>query len=162
MVANIDWSSVKVIVELGGGTGPITKLLAERAPASCTVVVIERDHDFAALLRHRYEHYPNFHIFQDDVRHLDRILAELNITQVDHILSGLPSPSLPIEVRNAVFRVARQVLTPTGTFNNITEVPWYYKRWYHRHFHHVHFRFIPRNIPPGGVYYCRGVKGNPT
>ncbi len=49
-VRNVDWAHAKTLVELGAGTGPITRVIAERAPAGCRVVVIERDPDFARLL----------------------------------------------------------------------------------------------------------------
>ena len=53
-VRNIDWERAGVIVELGAGTGPITRVLAERARPGCRVVVLERDPDFSRLLRERF------------------------------------------------------------------------------------------------------------
>jgi phospholipid N-methyltransferase len=37
-------------------------------------------------------------------------------------------------------------------------MPWVYKRFYRRRFESVRFKLVARNIPPGGVYLCRGVK----
>src|SRR6516162_9616137 len=50
-VRNIDWAHAAVLVELGAGTGPITRVIAAKARPDCRVVVLERDPDFARLLR---------------------------------------------------------------------------------------------------------------
>jgi hypothetical protein len=37
-------------------------------------------------------------------------------------------------------------------------MPWVYWRLYRRFFDDVRFVFEPRNFPPAGAYFCRGVK----
>jgi phosphatidylethanolamine/phosphatidyl-N-methylethanolamine N-methyltransferase len=157
-VRNVDWSNAKVVVELGAGTGPITKVLAEQAPAGCTVIVLERDPDFARLLKERFQHLSHFEIIEGDVRDLARMLDERGIRQVDYVISGLPVPSFPKDLQRDLFRVVRQILAPGGTYNQITEMPWVYWRFYRKFFDDVKFAFEPRNFPPAGAYFCRGVK----
>jgi phospholipid N-methyltransferase len=157
-VANIDWDRAGVIVELGAGTGPITRVLAEKARPGCRVVVLERDPDFSRLLRERFAGRPDFDLIEGDVCDLAAILAERGIGQADHIVSGLPVPSFPRDLQQSLFRVVGQVLKPEGTFNQITELPWVYLGFYRKHFDDVRFVFEPRNLPPAGAYFCRGVK----
>lgn len=157
-VRPIDWSRAKVIVELGAGTGPITRVIAANATPECRVLVIERDADFSRILRSRYGHLPNFEVIEGDVRHLLTVLRNQGIQHVDHVVSGLPTPSLPDEVRQELFDALRIVLGSDGGFHQITEIPWLYLPFYRRHFEEVRFVFEPRNIPPAGVYHCRGVK----
>lgn len=157
-VRNVDWSKAKVVVELGAGTGPITKVLAEKAPAECRVIALERDPDFARLLKERFQHLPNFEIIEGDVRDLARMLEERGIRQVDYVISGLPVPSFPRDLQRDLFRVVRQILSPAGTYNQITEMPLVYWRFYGKFFDDVKFAFEPRNFPPAGAYFCRGVK----
>lgn len=157
-VRNIAWDRVSALLELGAGTGPITRVIAERARPDCRVIVLERDHDFARLLRQRFSHLPSFEIVEGDVRDLETILASLGIGRVDHIVSGLPIPSMPDDARKPLFRLVRSILAPEGTFNQITEIPWVYWPFYRRFFDHVEFAFEPRNIPPSGAYFCRGPK----
>ncbi len=157
-VRNIDWSSAKFVLELGAGTGPITKVLAELAPADCRVIVLERDPDFAKILRERYAGLQNFDVVEGDACNLKAILAERGIHQVDAIVSGLPVPSFPKELQRELFRSIREVLTPLGTYSQITELPLVYWRFYRRFFEDVQFIFEPRNFPPAGAYYCRGLK----
>ncbi len=154
-VRNIDWSQATALVELGGGTGPITRVIAQNARPGCRVVVVERDPDFARLLRERFAQLPNFDIVQGDVGDLGSILAQRGMSSVDYVVSGLPVPSLGSALQAELFRAVAAVLKPEGSFNQITEIPWIYWGFYRRFFEDVQFVFEPLNIPPGGVYFCR-------
>jgi ornithine lipid N-methyltransferase len=157
-VGNVAWDRARVLVELGAGTGPITRVIAERAHPDCKVVVLERDPDFARILQDRFLGLANFEIIEGDVRDLAGMLADRGIGQVDHLISGLPVPSFPRGLQDDLFRVVRTILPPGGTYNQITELPWVYWRFYRKFFEDVRFVFEPRNLPPAGAYYCRNVK----
>jgi phosphatidylethanolamine/phosphatidyl-N-methylethanolamine N-methyltransferase len=157
-VRNVDWSRARVVVELGAGTGPITKVLAEQAPPECRVLVIERDPDFARLLRERFGSKPNLEVIEGDCRDLAAMLADRGIERADYVISGLPVPSFPGDLQLELFRVVKRVLAPEGSYNQITEMPLVYKGLYKRFFDDVRFAFEPRNFPPAGAYFCRGVK----
>ena len=157
-VRNVDWERARVLVELGAGTGPITRVLAERKHPDCRLVVLERDPDFSRVLRERFRDRPNLDIVEGDCRDLATILAQRGIAHADTIISGLPVPSFPKDLQRDLFRVVRQVLAPSGWFNQITEMPLVYWRFYRRFFDEVHFAFEPRNLPPAGAYFCRGPK----
>jgi phosphatidylethanolamine/phosphatidyl-N-methylethanolamine N-methyltransferase len=86
------------------------------------------------------------------------MLAERGIGQVDYVISGLPVPSFPKDLQRDLFKVVRAVMAPDGTYNQITEMPWVYRRFYRRFFRDVRFSFQPLNFPPAGAYFCRGVK----
>jgi phosphatidylethanolamine/phosphatidyl-N-methylethanolamine N-methyltransferase len=157
-VRNVDWQRAGVLVELGAGTGPITRVIAEKARPDCKVIVLERDADFARILRERFQRFPNFDVIEGDVRDLAAILADRGIGQVDTVISGLPVPSFPKDLQRELFRAVKAILAPGGTYNQITELPWVYWRFYRRFFDDVRFCFEPRNFPPAGAYFCRGVK----
>jgi phosphatidylethanolamine/phosphatidyl-N-methylethanolamine N-methyltransferase len=157
-VRNVAWDRAKVLLELGAGTGPITRVLAERARPDCRIVVVERDPDFIRLLQERFGDRPNVEVVEGDARDLRSILNDRGIDQVDHVISGLPVPSFPKDLQHALFRQVRSILHPEGTFNQITELAWVYWGLYRRFFEHVDFAFEPRNLPPSGAYFCRGPK----
>jgi ornithine lipid N-methyltransferase len=157
-VRNIDWVQTQAVVELGAGTGPVTRVIAERARPDCRVVVIERDADFACLLRDRFQDHPNFDIVHGDVCDLRLILGDRGIVSVDHVISGLPVPSFTTSQQQALFQAVEAVLSRDGSYNQITEIPWVYWRLYRRFFEEVRFVFEPRNLPPAGAYFCRGAR----
>jgi phospholipid N-methyltransferase len=157
-VGNVDWANAEVIVELGAGTGPITRAIADRVRPETRVIVLERDADFAAILRERFGPLANFEVIEGDARDLAAMLAERGIGRVDHVISGLPVPSFPKDLQRDLFRVVREVLTPEGTYNQITELAWVYQGLYRKFFHNVRFVFEPRNFPPAGAYYCHGIR----
>ena len=155
---DVDWERARVVVELGAGTGPITRVIAAKARPETRVIVLERDADFARLLRERFGHLANFDVVEGDVRDLATLLRDRGIGQVDAVISGLPVPSFPRDLQLDLFRVVRSVLAPGGQYCQITEIPWVYQGLYRRFFDEVRFVFEPRNFPPAGAYHCRGVK----
>lgn len=157
-VSNIDWEASRVLIELGAGTGPITKVLIEKARPDCKLLILERDPDFVKVMRDRFPERPNVEIIEGDVRDLPAMLADRGIEKADSIISGLPVPSFPKDLQRDLFKMVAQVLDPKGTYNQITEMPWVYLRFYKKFFEEVRFTFEPRNIPPAGAYFCRGVK----
>jgi phosphatidylethanolamine/phosphatidyl-N-methylethanolamine N-methyltransferase len=153
MVRGIDWARAKCVVELGAGTGPVTKELVKAARPDTRLVIVERDPDFCQLLRTKF---PTQDIVEGDACRLDEILAERRIAKADHVISGLPLPSFPAEVRESIIRMAARVLGPDGEFRQITNMPWVYLKLYRSYFQNVSFKLVPLNLPPGGVYFCKG------
>ncbi len=159
MIDGIDWDAAKCIVELGAGTGPITAQVVKRLKPRTRVLVIELDPTLCGRLQARFHGVPNLDVIQGDATCFDKYLAERNIPQVDHVLSGLPLPSFPQDLRDAVLQTSARTLAPHGTFRQLTVMPLIYYRMYARYFDDIRFRFCPWNLPPGGVYVCRGFKG---
>jgi phospholipid N-methyltransferase len=155
IIQGIDFTTAECIVELGAGTGPVTKELLKQAKPHTRVVVVELDPDFCARLRQRF---PTADIVEGDACKLEHLLAVRGIKRVDHVISGLPLPSFPASLRDAVIASSAKVLTPDGTFRQLTNMPWVYKPLYRRYFAEVKFGFVPLNVPPAGVYVCRHYK----
>ena len=155
VIGGIDFENAKCIVELGAGTGPITAELIKHLKPHTKLLVIELDPELCARLKARF---PQVDVVQGDACHFDRLLAERGYTQVDHVCSGLPLPSFPAELREAVLATSARMLAPGGTFRQLTVMPLIYYRMYCRYFNDVRFSFVPLNVPPGGVYVCRGYR----
>jgi phospholipid N-methyltransferase len=158
MIDGIDWDAARCVVELGAGTGPITAQLVKRLRPHTRAVVIELDPTLCGRLRDRFKGVPNLDVIQGDATKFDGYLADRGIPQVDHVLSGLPLPSFPADLRDAVLETSARSLAPGGTFRQLTVMPLVYYRMYARYFDDVRFRFVPLNLPPGGVYVCRGYR----
>ncbi len=153
IISGIDYDRAKCIVELGAGTGPVTAQLLARAKPQTRVIVVELDPDFCIRLRQKF---PNADIVEGDAAKLEQLLAARGIAAVDHVVSGLPLPSFPAPLRDAILASSAKMLTPDGSFRQLTNMPYIYWKLYKRYFDEVKFKFVPLNMPPAGVYFCKG------
>lgn len=97
------------IVELGAGTGAITRALVNHLAEPERLVCIERSPALANMLRQRF---PGLHIIEGDAMHLDRLLTDTvgPHAHVSHVVSSLPLRSLaPACVREISRQVNRQL-----------------------------------------------------
>lgn len=155
VVNGIDFDNARCIVELGAGTGPITAEIVRRLRPQTKLLVIELDPDLCARLQSRF---PQVDVVQGDACQFDKLLADRGFDRVDHVCSGLPLPSFPGALRDTILATSAKMLAPGGTFRQLTVMPLIYYRMYRRYFEDVRFRFVPVNMPPGGVYVCRGYR----
>ncbi|MFM8271512.1 MAG: class I SAM-dependent methyltransferase [Gemmata sp.] len=162
LLDGIDWGSASSIVELGAGTGPITAEMVKLASPNTRIVVIELDPTLCGRLQERFRGTPNVEVILGDATRFGDLLAARGIQKVDHVLSGLPLPSFPAAARDAILETASRTISDGGTFRQLTVMPLIYYKLYRRYFEDVRFRFVPVNLPPGGVYVCRGYRGSPT
>lgn len=153
---HIDPTRPQTILELGAGTGAVTVEAQRRMHPNSKLIAVEID---ATFVEHLRATCLNTHVLHADVRHADQMLREMGIEKVDVILNGLPTPSLPLEINRAVFdcisRVGRDAMVA-----QLTVMPLVYKPLYCRLFEQVKFELVMANIPPGGVYFCRGLKSD--
>jgi phospholipid N-methyltransferase len=152
IIEGIDFDNANCIVELGAGTGPITQELLKRVKPHTKLVIIEKDADFCRRLRERF---PNADIVEGDAAMLGDILNERGLKSADHIVSGLPLPSFPEQLRYNIMACSMKMLGPNGTFRQLTVMPWVYQSLYKRYFGDVKFDLVPLNFPPAGVYFCK-------
>lgn len=153
MCSGIDPHTPQVIVELGAGTGAVTRVATERMHPDSRLLAIELDPDFVALARRAA---PRAEIVQADVAGLPELARSHGISEADVVLSGLPVPSLPRAInRSWLWWLSGH---PGASFHQLTVMPWVYRSMYQQTFEEVTFALVTRNLPPGGVYHCRGVR----
>lgn len=152
VLSDIDWARSRCIVELGAGTGPVSKEILAVAPPSCRTILLERDPDFCVRLRDRF---PTAEVVEADAADLERFLDERGIERVDHFVCGLPLHSFPRELRESILDVVFRRLSPNGTFRQLTHLPYVYYQLYRCYFEQVSYHFVLRNLPPAGYYLCR-------
>jgi phospholipid N-methyltransferase len=149
LLKDLDFANAKVIVELGAGTGPITSVLVRKMNPDCRLLIIERDIDFVNTLKERF---PNHEVIHADAADLEKVLDERGIKEVDHVVSGLPLPSIPTPYREAIIDAVNRRLAPNGTLRQITVIPYVFLKFYRTHFDGVKFELVTLNVPPGGAY----------
>lgn len=117
MAAQIDPSAPGVIVELGGGTGAVTKALLATGLSPKKLIIVERDEVFARLLAGKF---PEVRVLRGDASRLDRLLRREGITEVSRVISSLPLLSMPRQIRLTIMVRAFAVLAFKGVFVQFT------------------------------------------
>jgi phosphatidylethanolamine/phosphatidyl-N-methylethanolamine N-methyltransferase len=87
------------VIELGAGTGEVTKALLAAGIAPERLVLVERDPEFATFLR---RHFPAPRIVEGDAVRLSRLLVDHRIAPIAAVVSSLPLLSLPADVVNGI------------------------------------------------------------
>ena len=143
------------VIELGAGTGEVTKaLLAAGIPAG-RLALVERDPELAVFLR-RHFHGPQ--IVEGDAMRLPRLIADHALAPVAAVVSSLPLLSLPAEVVNGIVGGVFESLPAGGALVQFTygpkpPVP----RGLRERLHLVgtHGKRVWRNVPPAVVWTFR-------
>jgi phosphatidylethanolamine/phosphatidyl-N-methylethanolamine N-methyltransferase len=108
------------VVELGVGTGEVTRaLLAAGLPAE-RLVLLERDPELAAFLR---RHFPGLQIVEGDAADLTGLLSSNGIDRVGAVVSSLPLLSMPTAVVDRIVAGAFEVLPAGGSLVQFTYGP---------------------------------------
>lgn len=109
-------SSDEFIVELGPGTGCITRALLEQGVAPDKLICVELDPE---LHQYMTEQFPELQIILGDAAQLKSMLAE-RCGKVGAIVSAIPMINLPTAKRKAIVQACYDVLKPQGKIVQIT------------------------------------------
>lgn len=150
MCNKIDFTTAKCIVELGPGTGVFTHELLRRANADCKIILFELNEDFYKLLKKKFND-PRLTILFQSAEDLAEVLKEINIKNVDAILSSLPLTVIPDKVKKRIIIRSHEALRKGGVY-----VQYQYslsaKKLIEKKFGKLKMGFVPINIPPAFIY----------
>jgi phosphatidylethanolamine/phosphatidyl-N-methylethanolamine N-methyltransferase len=110
MVSRVDPGDSSVL-EIGAGTGAVTRALLNRGVDRENLFVIERD---ASLARYLQEQFPGVRVRCGDAFDTNKILAAEDVGQVKTVISSLPLRNLPPEQRSKMVRAILDALCPSG------------------------------------------------
>jgi phosphatidylethanolamine/phosphatidyl-N-methylethanolamine N-methyltransferase len=140
------------VVELGAGTGEVTKALLAAGLAPERLALVERDPELARFLR---RHFPGPRIIEGDAARLPRLLAEHEVAPVAAVVSSLPLLSLPAGIVQSIVGGVFEAL-PRGaalvqfTYGPTPPVPRAVRE--RLHLDGAHGKRIWRNVPPAVVW----------
>jgi phosphatidylethanolamine/phosphatidyl-N-methylethanolamine N-methyltransferase len=143
-----------LVVELGPGTGPVTKALIESGVPPADLLLVEFDGNFCRLLADRF---PGVRIVQGDAYALKKTLADHVGQPIRAIVSSLPLLNQPREIRSALFEEIFDRMQPNGIFVQFTyglSSPIPTGAWKARIAAHASAP-IWRNLPPARVWTYR-------
>jgi phosphatidylethanolamine/phosphatidyl-N-methylethanolamine N-methyltransferase len=121
MARAVDPADPRAVIELGAGTGPVTRAILERGLPPGQLASIERHPDFCRVLRERF---PGVVVIEGDVVELERLAAGFaGPGEVQAVVSSLPLLSLPKRVMEAAVAQSMVLLAAGGTFVQFTYGP---------------------------------------
>ncbi len=142
------------VLELGPGTGVITKAILQRGVPAKDLVAIEYSSDF---YEHLTQHYPDVRFINGDAFDLDRTLGELKDQQFDAVISGIPLLNFPMQARIDLLESLLDRMAPGRPVVQISYGPVSPIVARPERYHIQHFDFVVRNIPPAQLWvYRRG------
>jgi phosphatidylethanolamine/phosphatidyl-N-methylethanolamine N-methyltransferase len=99
----------QAVVEVGAGTGSITKALLERGIPPERLFVVEIDSDLCAFLR---KQLPHVQVINGDASRLSEMLPSKWLGKISTVISGIPMVTLPLPLQqrfiDAWFKVMPQ------------------------------------------------------
>lgn len=154
MVAGVDFTRAKVIVEYGPGTGIFTAEIVKRMELGTKLLVIETNPAFCKVLEAKYKGIKGVEIINASAEHVDALRKERALPAPDYIISGLPFTALPPEVSKSILGATAKLLGKKGEF--ITFQYTLLKRGlFEKHFSSIKVSRELRNVPPAYVLHCR-------
>ena len=117
MARQIDIRQARLVIELGGGTGSITRALLAAGLAPERLVVVEREE---RLYRRLVEQFPGLRVLRGDAAQLVALLRPLGITSVSAIISSLPLLSMPKRLRHRIVEQSFALLGERGSLVQFT------------------------------------------
>ncbi len=104
------------VVELGPGTGVITRAVLEQGVAPQDLAAIELGKNFATALRAKH---PDIHVIEGDACRVGELVPFARGT-VGQVICGLPLVSLPSSAVEQILTGSFELLAPDGAFRFFT------------------------------------------
>ncbi|MDO7841328.1 class I SAM-dependent methyltransferase [Sphingomonas immobilis] len=152
MLAPIDWSATKLIVEYGPGVGTFTQTILDKLPEGATLIAIDTNYDFVRHLRRTIQDR-RFLAVCGSAADVRAIIGRQGFEKADYVVSGLPFSTLPPGVGDTITAATHSVLRKGGGFlayNYTTRVGDCMKRAFTRIDHAMEWW----NVPPAQLYWA--------
>ncbi len=157
MASIVDTTSGLPVLEVGPGTGVITKAILRRGIRPSDLYTVEYSHDFVTHLR---RNYPGVNVIEGDGFDLDTTLGDKRDVLFDSIVSGVPLLNFPVQQRlayidNLLKRIPHGRPVVQLTYGPKSPIPPGLGDYTVEHFH-----FVLRNIPPTQLWIYRRLPRN--
>ena len=150
IMAALDWQLASVIVELGAGTGVVTRAINSRRPEDSVFISFEKDEQ----MRHELQKRCPDVVVGSDAFHLLLEMQKHGYDHADCIVSCLPFANFNRHQQSQLLDSIYSALSPGGMF-----IAFQYSLQLQAQleavYEEIDCQFVMRNIPPAFVYVCR-------
>jgi phosphatidylethanolamine/phosphatidyl-N-methylethanolamine N-methyltransferase len=154
MASIIETASGLPVLEVGAGTGVITKAILERGVKPSNLVSIEYAPHFVEVLRERF---PDVDVREGDVFKLDEVLGERRRHVFDCVVSAIPMLSFKPHQRVGLMKDLLGRIPRGRPVMQITHGPKAPVPASPEDYTIQHFDFVVRNLPPAQLWLYRSV-----
>lgn len=152
MASVVNPNSGLPVLELGPGTGVITKAILQKGVQPQSLVSVEFSTDF---YQHLVKAYPGVDFINGDAFDLEKTLGARKDQQFDSVVSAVPLLNFPMHMRVSLIEdllsripVGRPVVQISyGPLSPVVAMPDRYQI--------SHYDFVVRNIPPAQLWVYR-------
>ena len=123
MLADVQADSNHIILEIGVGTGAITRILQTKIPHENCYIGIEINEFFVECL---HKEFPNLKIVCGDANKAEKLHAETGLGEIKYIISGLPFGSLPGEISQGILSEVDKFMAKGCLFRTFQYLHGYY------------------------------------
>ena len=153
MLDGITADAENIILEIGVGTGAITRILQSKLSCEKCYIGIEINEAFVDGSR---KEFPKLNIVCGDAGEAERIHADSNLGEVKYIISGLPFASLPREISQKILGEVDKFMAKGCMFRTFQYVHGYYlppavkfrKRMEEKYGKVSRSKVVLKNVPP--------------
>jgi phosphatidylethanolamine/phosphatidyl-N-methylethanolamine N-methyltransferase len=146
------------VVELGGGTGAVTRSLLARCFGNQALFIIEKDKMLAGLLADKY---PEATVIEGDASELDTLLRAQGVKRISAVVSSLPMMLIPERTQFDILRKSFAMLDDDGLFVQYTygtRSPIAFRVLQRLGIIGIEGKSVWRNLPPARVWTFRQSK----
>lgn len=159
LVQTAEVKTSKRIIELGSGTGAITKYIVKGTSIESDILAIEKNPEFSAALRARF---PGIKVRCGCVSRLQQFATQVGFTNVESIISALPWTVFSSAMQADIVNSVASLLSANGVFTTVACYGLHLTNGGRRFRSLLEERFsevratpvIWRNFPPAFVYRC--------
>jgi len=154
MLKGVKPDADNIVIELGVGTGAITKFLEELVPDNRSLLGIELDEGLVRLLS---KSFPDLNIVCGNAAEMSEIHERSGLGKVSYIISCLPFVSLPGEIRDGVLNEVDKFMQKGCLFRTLQYAHGYClpsavkfrKMMQERYGKERRSPLVVKNVPPG-------------
>lgn len=137
----------RFVVELGPGTGPITKALVKIGLHEENLICLEQSDK---MVKHLHGRFPELNIIQGDACELSKLLKEKS-GHVNAIVSSLPLKSIPDEIVSVIIEEMHKSLSDNGIVIQFTYDLRPRRSPLLAKFNRIDSKLVLGNVPPARV-----------
>lgn len=149
MLEPVDFSNVKIVVELGTGMGSITREILKRMPKDAILYAFEINPEFIEETSKIKD--SRLHLLPKSAELIDQFVTP---GTADVVFSGLPLAIIPLPVKTTILEQSKKALKSNGFYIQF-QYSLMDRKFVKSVFNKTGIRFTLLNMPPAFVYVGR-------